>query len=130
MPQIPDEYIDLFERETFANFATKMPEGTPHVTPVWIDHDDNIIEVNSAQGRQKVKNVKRDPQVGICIIDPEDPYRYISILGKVIEITEQGAVDHINKLARRYMDVEEYPNLDDEEGNRVRLRIEPYRVIS
>jgi PPOX class probable F420-dependent enzyme len=130
METIPDEFHDLFERETFANFATLMGDGTPQVTPVWIDRDDDHLLVNTARGRQKEKNVERDPKVGVCVMDPDDPYRYVSIRGEVEEVTEEGAVEHIDELARRYMDVDEYPNHGEERGPRVVIRIRPDRVVA
>ncbi|UPV73117.1 PPOX class F420-dependent oxidoreductase [Halorussus limi] len=131
MESIPEAFRDLFERETFANFATLMPGGTPQVTPVWIDRDDEgHLLVNTARGRRKTKNVERDPKVGVCVMDPDDPYRYVSVRGEVVEVTEDGAVEHIDELARRYMDVEEYPNHGEEAGPRVIVRIRPDRVVT
>lgn len=134
MAEIPAEYHDLFERETFASFATKMPAGTPQVTPVWIDRevrdDGDRILVNTARGRQKERNVDRDPQVGVLVLDPDDPYRYVSVRGEVEEVTTEGAVEHIDELARQYMDVEEYPNHGEESGERVIIRIDPVRVVA
>jgi PPOX class probable F420-dependent enzyme len=131
MESIPESFDDLFERETFANFATLMPDGTPQVTPVWIDRDeDGYLLVNTARGRQKERNVERDSEVGLCILDPDDPYRYLSVRGEVIEVTEDGAVEHIDRLARRYMGVEEYPHHGEESGPRVLVRIRPDRVVA
>ncbi|WP_331235794.1 PPOX class F420-dependent oxidoreductase [Natronorarus salvus] len=121
---IPESHQDLFERESFAHFATLMPDGTPQVTPVWIDAEDGDVLVNTARGRQKERNVERGSKVGLSILDPDDPYRYISIRGEVAEVTEEGAVEHIDALARRYMGVEEYPHHGDEGGERVIVRIE------
>ncbi|WP_290810088.1 PPOX class F420-dependent oxidoreductase [Halovivax sp.] len=130
MESIPDEYRDLFERETIAHFATLMPDGTPQVTPVWIDADeDGFVLVNTARGRQKERNVRADPRVGLSITDPSDPYRYLSIRGEVHEVTEDRAVEHIDELARRYMDVEEYPHHGEERGPRVVIRIRPDSVV-
>ncbi|NHN57884.1 MULTISPECIES: PPOX class F420-dependent oxidoreductase [Halorussus] len=131
MESIPESFTDLFERETFANFATLMGDGTPQVTPVWIDRDEEgHLLVNTARGRQKERNVERDPKVGLCVMDPDEPYRYVSVRGEVVEVTEDGAVEHIDDLARRYMDVEEYPNKDEESGSRVIVRIRPDRVVT
>ena len=121
---IPASHQDLFERESFAHFATLMPDGTPQVTPVWIDSDDGDVLVNTARGRRKERNVEADPKVGLSILDPDDPYRYVSIRGEVADVTEEGSVEHIDELARRYMDVEEYPHHGDEDGERVIVRIE------
>ncbi|WP_423745557.1 PPOX class F420-dependent oxidoreductase (plasmid) [Haladaptatus sp. SPP-AMP-3] len=130
MESIPEEFRDLFERKTFANFATVMPDGTPQVTPVWVGYDGDHLLVNTAKGRQKERNVQRNPKVGLSIIDPDDPYRFVSVRGEVEEVTEDGAVDHINELTRRYMDREEYPNLGEEGGPRVIIRIRPDRVVT
>ncbi|MFT4891750.1 MAG: PPOX class probable F420-dependent enzyme, partial [Halobacteriales archaeon] len=119
MERVPDPFLDLFERKSFAHFATVMPDGTPHVTPVWVDYDDTDghVLVNTMQGRQKERNVQREPKVGLSIVDPEDPYRYVSVRGEVVTVTQDGAVEHINELAHRYMG-HDYPNLDDESGPR------------
>lgn len=130
MEQVPESMRDLFERETFAGFSTVMPDGTPQVTPVWIDMVDDHVLVNTARGRQKERNVRENPEVGVLVMDPEDPYRYVSIRGEVEEVTEEGAVEHIDKLARLYMDVEEYPHHGEERGPRVIIRIRPDRVIT
>ena len=130
MERIPDEFADLFERESFANFATVMPDGTPQVTPVWVDYDGTHVLVNTAAGRRKERNVRENPKVGLTVLDPDDPYRYVSIRGEVDEVTEEGAVDHIDELARRYMGVDEYPNHGEEQGPRVIIRIRPDRVVT
>ena len=130
MADVPEAFHDLFERESFASFATVMPDGTPQVTPVWIDYDGDHVLVNTARGRQKERNVRANPQVGVLVLDPDDPYRYVSIRGTVTAVTEDGAVEHIDELARRYMDVEEYPNHGEERGPRVVIRIRPDRVVS
>ncbi len=132
MASIPENFHDLFERKTFAHFATMMPSGTPQVTPVWVGYDveaDRVL-VNTARGRQKEQNVSRNPNVGLSMTDPDEPYRFVSIRGEVDELREEGAVEHINELAQRYMDVEEYPGLDEEEGARVQIRIRPENVTT
>lgn len=134
MATIPEEYHDLFERETFAVFGTLMPAGTPQMTPVWIDREtvdgEDRVLVNTARGRLKERNVTRDPKVGVCVMDPDDPYRYVSVRGEAAEVTEEGAVEHIDQLARRYMDVERYPNHGEEQGPRVLVKIRPDRVVA
>lgn len=130
MDEIPEEYEELFGQKTFAHFATLMEDGTPQVTPVWVDYDGEHVLINTARGRQKERNVERDPKVGVSILDPNDPYTYISIRGEVAEVTEEGAVEHIDSLAQRYMDVEEYPFHGDEDGARVIIKIRPDRVIT
>jgi len=106
---IPEKYRDLFEKKAFANLATVMPDGTPQVTPVWVDFDGNHVLVNSARGRQKDKNMERNPSVSLSIMDPDNPYRYLEVRGRVAEITEEGAEDHIDKMAKKYIGQDKYP---------------------
>ncbi len=106
---IPEKYRDLFQKRAFASLATLMPNGSPQVTPVWCDFDGQHVIFNSAKGRQKDKNIRRDPRVAMAIIDPENPYRYLEVRGRVVEITEEGANDSINKLAKKYLGVDKYP---------------------
>lgn len=128
MAHIPASYHDLFEKSTFAHVATKMPDGTPHVTPVWVDYDEAAghILVNTERGRQKERNVRNDPRVGVSMLDPDDPYRYLSVLGRVTEATTAGAREHIDELARRYTG-SDYDNPIETE--RVLLRIAVDRVV-
>jgi PPOX class probable F420-dependent enzyme len=107
---IPDKFTDLLSKPAFANLATLMADGTPQVTPVWFDYDGKHILVNSAKGRVKDRNMRKNPAVALSIMDPGNPYRHVSIRGKVTEITENGADAHIDKLAKKYLGVEKYPN--------------------
>lgn len=106
---IPEEFLDLFDKKAFANLATLMADGTPKVTPVWCDFDGTHVRVNSALGRQKDHNMRRDPRVSMSILDPDNPYRYLEIRGQVVEITEENAQDHIDKLAKKYLGEDKYP---------------------
>jgi PPOX class probable F420-dependent enzyme len=106
---IPEKYVDLFQKRAFANLGTLMPDGRPQVTPVWCDFDGQHVIFNSARGRQKDRNVRRDPRVALSIVDPDNPYRYMEIRGTVVEITEDGAAQHIDKMAKKYMGVDKYP---------------------
>ena len=106
---IPEEFLDLFDKKAFANLATLMADGTPQVTPVWCDFDGTHVRVNSALGRQKDHNMRRDPRVSMSILDPDNPYRYLEIRGQVVEITEENAQDHIDKLAKKYLGKDTYP---------------------
>jgi PPOX class probable F420-dependent enzyme len=121
---IPEKYRDLFTKRAFASLATLMPDGRPQVTPVWVDYDGDHILFNSAKGRQKDKNVRRDPRVAVTLIDPENPYRYLEIRGSVVEITEDGADAHIDKLAKKYLGVDKYPYRSETE-QRVIYKIKP-----
>jgi PPOX class probable F420-dependent enzyme len=124
---IPEQYLDLFKSRAFANLATLMPDGSPQVTPVWMEFDGTHILVNSARGRQKDRNMKRNPSVSLAISDPRNPYRYLEVRGRVVEIIEAGASEHIDKLAKKYLGVDEYPNRAPGEV-RVMYKIEPLRV--
>lgn len=106
---IPEKYRDLFTKRAFASLGTLMSDGSPQVTPVWVDLDGDLVVVNTARGRQKDKNMRRDPRVSLAIIDPENPYRYIEIRGRIAEITEEGADAHIDKMAKKYLVADKYP---------------------
>lgn len=106
---IPEKYRDLFTKRAFASLGTLMSDGSPQVTPVWVDLDGDLVVVNTARGRQKEKNMRRDPRVSLAIIDPENPYRYIEIRGRIAEITEEGADAHIDKMAKKYLGADKYP---------------------
>ena len=121
---IPDKYRDLFSKRAFASLATLMPDGRPQVTPVWCDLEGDMVLFNSAKGRQKDKNVRRDPRVSVAIIDPENPYRYLEVRGRVVEITEHGAAEHIDKMAKKYLGVDKYPYSQPSEV-RVIYKIQP-----
>jgi PPOX class probable F420-dependent enzyme len=106
---IPEKYQDLLNKKAFAQLATIMPDGTPQVSPVWFEYDGKNILINSAKGRVKDKNMRRDPRVGLDIQDPDNPYRHVSIRGRVVQITEDGADAHIDKLTRKYINQDRYP---------------------
>lgn len=106
---IPEDYKDLFEKKAFANLATVNADGTPQVTPVWVDYDGDYVLVNSARGRRKDKNMERNRAVALSIQDPDNPYRYLEVRGNVTEITEQGAAQHIDKMAKKYIGLDKYP---------------------
>jgi PPOX class probable F420-dependent enzyme len=124
---IPDKYRDLFTKRAFASLATLMPDGSPQVTPVWVDLEGDLVLVNTARGRQKDKNMRRDPRVAMAIIDPENPYRYLEIRGRVAEITEEGADAHIDKMAKKYLGADKYPYRQPSE-TRVMFKIQAERV--
>ena len=124
---IPDKYRDLFTKRAFASLSTLMPDGSPQVTPVWCDLEGDLVIVNSAKGRQKDKNIRRDPRVALAVIDPENPYRYLEIRGRVAEITEHGADAHIDKMAKKYLGADKYPYRQPGE-QRVMYKIRPERV--
>ncbi|MGZ0747721.1 PPOX class F420-dependent oxidoreductase [Haloparvum sp. AD34] len=127
---IPESHVDIFESEAFAHLSTVMPDGTPHTTPVWVDHRDReVVLVNTARGRRKERNIRRNPKVGLSVTAPDDPYRYVSVRGEAT-LVEEGAVDHIDSLAQRYMDVDEYPHHGEESGSRVIVEIPTDTVVT
>jgi len=126
---IPEKYADLLEKPAFGNLGTLMPDGSPQVTPVWVDFDGKHVLVNSAKGRLKDKNMRRDPRVSVSLQDPANPYRYLEIRGKVVDITEKGADDHINKMSQKYLGKPVYPYRQPGEV-RVLYKIEPKKVSS
>ena len=126
---IPQKFLDLFDKKAFASLATLMPGGAPQVTPVWVDYDGRQVIVNTAEGRQKDQNLKRDGRVSLSITDPDNPYRYLEIRGRVSERTKNGADANIDKLAKKYLDKDKYPFGHPGEV-RVLFKITPEHVTS
>lgn len=124
---IPEQYMDLIKKPAFANLATIMKDGSPHVTPVWFDYDGRHVRINSAKGRVKDRNMRNNPKVALCILDPQNPYRYLEIRGRVSEISETGADEHIDQLAKKYLNVDKYPHRTPTEV-RVRYQIEAEHI--
>ncbi len=128
MVEIPATYLDLLQQKAaFANLATIMPDGTPQVTPVWFDYTNGKIRVNSAKGRVKARNMREGAPVALAILDPENPYRYVQIRGRVGHVTEDGASAHIDSLAKKYLGKDKYPFAQPGEV-RVLFEIEPAAV--
>ena len=115
------EMIEIIDGKNFAYLATTMADGSPHVSPVWIDRDGDLLLINTVPGRMKHRNVSRDPRVAISLMQMKNPYRHLLIKGRVIEQTQQGALNHIDRLARKYLG-KDYPWKD---RNRIILRIRP-----
>ena len=126
---IPEKFADLFEKPVFGNLGTVMKDGSPQVTPVWVDYDGKFVRINSAKGRVKDKNMRRDPRVSLSLLDPANPYRYLEVRGRVVDITENGADDHINKLSKKYLGNPVYPFHQPGEV-RVIYKIDPEKVNS
>src|SRR5438067_4057651 len=124
---IPANFMDLFKKPAFASFATLNPDGSPQVTPVWVDYDGKHLLVNTARGRVKHRNLERNPRVALAIADPENPYRYLGIQGRVVQMVEQGADAHIDKMAKKYLDQDKYPYRQPGEV-RVMVKIAPEKV--
>lgn len=125
--EIPAAATHLLEGRSFAHVATLMEDGSPQVSPVWIDHEDGLLVFNTAAGRFKERNLRRDPRLAISITDPDNPYESLLIRGRVVEISEEGADEHIDALAKRYTGADEYPNRQPGEV-RLIVRVKPERV--
>ncbi|MGH8287869.1 MAG: PPOX class F420-dependent oxidoreductase [Steroidobacteraceae bacterium] len=123
---IPESHLDLFRKKAFANLATLMPNGSPQVTPVWVDYDGRYVLINTAEGRQKDKNLQRDGRLAMSIFDPENPYRYLEVRGRVAERTREGADQHIDAMARKYLGKDQYPYRQPDEV-RVLYKVMPER---
>jgi PPOX class probable F420-dependent enzyme len=127
MTEIPKAYLDLFSKTAFAHLVTLMPDGSPQVTPVWVDLDGNTVIINTAKGRLKDRNMKRDPRVALAVSDPANPYRYVQVRGRVSDISENGGDAHIDKMAKKYLNQDSYPYRQAGEV-RVVYRITPEHV--
>jgi PPOX class probable F420-dependent enzyme len=126
---IPESHLDLFKKKAFAHLATLMPSGQPQVTPVWVDYDGRHVLINTAAGRQKDKNLQRDGRVALSIIDPDNPYRYLEVRGHVAERSGDGAEQHIDAMAMKYLGKEKYPFRQPGEV-RTLYKIEPDHITS
>lgn len=124
MKTIPDSHRDIFEKKAFAHVAT-IDDGKPQVTPVWVEYADGKVVINSAKGRKKDRNMRDNGTIAVSIQDPDNPYRYVGLQGKVVEITETGGYEHINKLSHKYTG-NDYPKNPGEV--RVIYKIEPTNV--
>lgn len=129
MATISNEVRSIIEKKTFAHVATLMPDGSPQSTPVWIDVESDQLLFNTAEGRQKPENLRRDPRVAISFTDPDDPYQMVMVQGEVAEITESGADEHIDRLAKKYLGEDTYPFRKEGEV-RLIVRVDPTNVAT
>ena len=128
MAAIPQKHADLLTtKPAFASLATLNTDGSPQVTPVWVDFDGTHVIINTAKGRQKARNLEREPRVAISISDPENPYRYLGIQGRVVGMTEAGGDAHIDKMAKKYLGKDSYPWRSPDE-KRVIVKVVPEKV--
>jgi PPOX class probable F420-dependent enzyme len=129
MADIPQAYRDLFDKKSFAHIATVGTDGRPQVTPVWIDYDGTHIRFNTARGRVKTRNLERNPRVALSVQDPDNPYRYVQVQGRVTEMTERGADAHIDALAKKYTGQDRYAHRKPGEV-RVTVLVAPEKIQS
>jgi PPOX class probable F420-dependent enzyme len=123
---ITEPMSKLFHGKNFAFVSTLMKDGSPQVTPTWVDMEDDNIIINTAEGRLKHKNISRDPRIAIGVVDQNNPYHMVTVRGRVVQQTNEGADEHIDKLAKKYLGVDKYPGQKDYPGQkRVIVKIKP-----
>jgi PPOX class probable F420-dependent enzyme len=127
--RLTEDVVALLRQPSPCYLATSMPDGSPQVTQVWVDTDGEHVLINSVQGHVKVSNIARDPRVAVAVSDPDNPSRYVQVRGRVREVTTEGAVDHIEMLAHRYLGTP-YPWYGGRDQVRVLIVIEPERTSS
>jgi PPOX class probable F420-dependent enzyme len=126
--KLSERVIKLIDGKNFAFLATILPDGSPHVTPMWVDHEGDIVLMNTAIGRMKQRNITRDPRVSVTIVDSNNPYDRTIIHGRVLSQTEQGADAHIDKLAKKYTGANKYEKASPAE-KRIIIKIEPLQIL-
>lgn len=126
---LPDALLDLLRRPSPCFLSTLMPDGSPQMTQTWVDTDGHDVLINTVRGHQKVRNVERDPRVALNVADPDDPSRYFEVRGRVTEVTEVGAREHIDELSQRYIG-RPYPWFGGRDQVRLLVRIAPEKVTS
>jgi PPOX class probable F420-dependent enzyme len=129
MAKIPEAFRDILDKKTLVHLATTGKDGSPQVSPVWIDREGDLLVVNSARGRVKDRNMRNHARVALSATDPENPYRALMIQGRVVKITEDGADFHIDKMAKKYLGKDKYPFRSPTEV-RVKYYIEPTKVAT
>ena len=124
---LPDGLLALLSRPSVCYLATSMPDGSPQLTLTWVDTDGEHVLINTVRGHQKVKNIDRDPRVAVSISDPDRPSRYFEVRGRVVTVTADGAAEHIEKLAQRYLG-KPYPWCGGRDQQRLLLTIEADKI--
>jgi PPOX class probable F420-dependent enzyme len=119
--------LKLLREPAFCQVATLMPDGSPHLTQVWVDTDGEHILVNTYEGAQKLRNLRRDPRVAVNVVDPANAWRLAQVRGRVVDVTTESADDHIDQLAHKYLGVDSYPFRRPDQI-RVKVTIAPERI--
>jgi PPOX class probable F420-dependent enzyme len=117
----------LLHEPAYCQIATVMPDGSPQITQVWVDTDGQHVLVNTAEARQKTRNIRRDPRVAVNVVDPHNGWRLATIRGRVVEMTTEGSDEFIDRLAQKYLGVDSYPFRRPDEV-RVTLVIAPEHI--
>lgn len=124
-----EKALALIDRPVLATLATVSADGSPQATPLWIEADGTDLLVNTARGRAKARNIERDDRVAVTVIDPQDQYNVVSLRGRAVEVTSEGADAHIDRLAHKYLGVDSYPMRREGEV-RLTIRIRPERIMT
>lgn len=124
---LESSHRELLEKPNFCHVASHDPDGGIHGVVVWVDAEDDRIVLNSNNGRHWPKNLERDPRTTLTVVDHENPYRFLSVRGRVVEMTRDGADEHIDSLAKKYLGQDTYPYRFEGE-QRIRIVVEPERV--
>ncbi len=125
--ELSQDVLDLLRRPSTCYIATTMPDGSPQLTQTWVDTDGEHVLVNSVQGFLKVRNVERDPRVAVAVSDPDNPVRYFQVRGRVVDVTTDGAADHIEMLSQKYFGTP-YPWFGGRDQVRVIITIKPEKI--
>jgi PPOX class probable F420-dependent enzyme len=126
---LPDGLLELLRRPSPCFLATVMPDGSPQLTQTWVDTDGTHILINTVEGFQKVKNIRRDSRVAVAVSDPSNPSRYFAVRGEVVSVTSEGGAEHIEQLSQRYLGTA-YPWYGGRDQTRLILTIEPHKIHS
>ena len=124
---LPDGLLSLLGQPSPCFLATSMPDGSPQLTQTWVDTDGEHILINSVAGFQKIRNIERDPRVALTVSDPQNPARYFAVRGRVLNVTADGAADHIEKLAQRYLGGP-YPWFGGRDQTRLLITIDAHKI--
>jgi len=125
--ELSKDLLELLNRPSTCFVATTMVDGSPQLTQTWVDTDGERVLINSVRGFLKVRNIERDPRVAVAVSDPDEPRRYFQVRGRVVDITTEGAADHIEKLSQKYLGGP-YPWFGGRDQVRVIITIEPEKV--
>jgi PPOX class probable F420-dependent enzyme len=128
MTKLNEKHKQFLEQPFVGTVTTLREDGSPHSTVVWVDVDDGVVSFNTAYGRAKPNHLRKDPRAGVLVVDPSDPFKWVSIDGHA-ELTTDGADAQIDKLAKKYMGVDEYPSRQEGE-QRVKVRITPEHITT
>ena len=125
--KLPEDLLALMREPSTCYLATSMADGSPQLTQTWVDTDGEHVLINTVQGHRKVRNIERDPRVALAISDPNKPSRYFQVRGRVLDVTTDGAAEHIEKLAQRYLGGP-YPWYGGRDQIRVLITIEAGKI--